>query len=41
MPFMNKALPEEIMTGTRLRNKFLKHRSEKKQKEVFKTTQFL
>ena len=28
MPFMNKALSKEIMTRTRLRNKFLKDRSE-------------
>ena len=28
MPFMNKVLSKEIMTRTRLRNKFLKDRSE-------------
>ena len=42
---MNKALSKEIMTRTRLRNKFLKDRSEKKKRKkkekVFKTTQLL
>ena len=37
---MNKALPEEIMTGTRLRNKFLKHRSEKNKKKYLKQRNF-
>ena len=32
MPFMNEALSKEIMTKTRLRNKFLKDRSEENKK---------
>ena len=36
MSFMNKALSKEIMTGTRLRNKFLKDRSEENKKKYSK-----
>ena len=36
MPFMNKALSKEIMKRTRLRNKFLKHRSEENKKKYSK-----
>ena len=36
MPFMNKALSKEIMTRTRLRNKFLKDRSEENKKKYSK-----
>ena len=37
---MNKALPEKIMTGTRLINKSLKHRSEKNKKKYLKQRNF-
>ena len=36
MTFMNKALSMEIMTRTRLRNKFLKERSEENKKKYSK-----
>ena len=36
MPFMNKALSKEIMRRTRLRNKFLKDRSEENKKKYSK-----
>ena len=36
MPFMNKALSKEIMTATRLRNEFLKDRSEENKKKYSK-----
>ena len=36
IPFMNKALSKEVMTRTRLRNKFLKDRSEKNKKKYSK-----
>ena len=36
MPFINKALYKKIMTRTRLRNKFLKNRSEKNNKKYSK-----
>ena len=36
VPFMNKALSKEIMTRTRLRNKFLKDRSEENKKKYSK-----
>ena len=36
MPFMNKTLPRDIMTRTRLRNKFLKNRSEGNKKKFLK-----
>ena len=36
IPFMNKALSKEIMTRTRLRNKFLKDRSEENKKKYSK-----
>ena len=36
IPFMNKALSKEIMPRTRLRNKFLKDRSEKNKKKYSK-----
>ena len=36
IPFMNKALSNEIMTRTRLRNKFLKDRSEENKKKYSK-----
>ena len=36
MSFMNKALSNEIMTRTRLRNKFLKDRSEERKKKYSK-----
>ena len=36
MHFMNKALSKEIMTRTRLRNKFLKDRSEENKKKYSK-----
>ena len=36
MPFMNKALSKEIMTRTRLGDKFLKDRSEKNKKKYSK-----
>ena len=34
MPFMNKALSKEIITRTRLRNKFLKDRNEENRKKI-------
>ena len=34
MPFMNKAMSKEIITRTRLRNKFLKDRSEENKKST-------
>ena len=36
MPFMNKALSKETMKRTRLRNKFLKDRSEENKKKYSK-----
>ena len=36
MPFMNKALSKDIMTRTRLRNKFLRDRSEENKKKYSK-----
>ena len=36
MPFMSKALSKEVMTRTRLRNKFLKDRSEENKKKYSK-----
>ena len=34
MPFMNKALSKEIMSRTRLRNKFLNDRSEENKRSI-------
>ena len=36
MPFMNRALSKEIMTRTRLRNNFLKNRSEENKRKYSK-----